>query len=372
LEKDLHVLILPEFLPFKEKGWGGFTWNYVKSITPYCRVTIFHSRLAGVEKGLKEHNIDQDVDLIRYFPYDAKPKGLKKSVAYAKWLNDCFKLLKDIEKVDLIHAHGAMLNGTLARKLAKRWGVPYVLTEHTGPFSKVVNNSIKKVTVKKVMENASAVLAVSHHLKQEILQHKINPKRIEVTHNPVDTGLFQLKENKLFKNIVFAGRMDENKGALRAVKAFHVLNKREKDWTCTLCGDGKEMEAVRVYISDNQLSDAVKVKGMLNESEVAIEFQKADVFISPTRYESFGLAIAEALACGLPVITTKNTAPKEYVKENMGVLVDVDDIDQLVDALKQVLLHIDSYDAEAIRANIVDQYSVSNFGQRLLSIYKSL
>ncbi|MBL4594479.1 MAG: glycosyltransferase, partial [Flavobacteriales bacterium] len=256
--------------------------------------------------------------------------------------------------------------------LSKEWGVPYVVTEHTGPFSKVVNSTFKRISVKKIMENANAVLAVSNHLKNEILNNKIQPQRIEVTYNPVDTELFLMKENKHYKNIVFAGRMDENKGALRALKAFHLFYKANTDWTLTFCGEGIEMNSIKQYVKDEDLKEVIIIKGMLKEEEVAHEFQQADIFISPTQYESFGLAIAEAMSCGLPVITTITTAPPEYVNDSCGILLDVDNIEEMAEALSNMVANLDKYDANSIRASIVNQFGVSNFGQRLLSIYKSL
>ena len=368
----LHVLIIPEFLPFQQKGWGGFTWNYINSVSPHCRVTIFHSRLDGEEAGLKEHYINENTRLIRYFPYENKPGGIKKSTAYLKWFKDCMKILKRLDEVDVIHAHGAVLNGTLARKLSKEWNIPYVLTEHTGPFSKVVEDSFKQFWVKKIMESADAVLAVSNHLKNEILESKIQPKKIIVTHNPVNTDLFKPKTGSGFKNIVFAGRLDENKGGLTAVKAFHKVLPELEGWTLTICGDGREMEPIMQYVRENQLEDKVIIKGLLSEEEVADAFSKADGFISPTLYESFGMSIAEAMATGLPVLTTNRTAPQEYVDESSGILVDTSDVDEVAKGLAKLINQLNQYDAGSIRNKVVEQFSVSNFGERMYSIYKSL
>ena len=366
-----HILILPEFLPFN-KGWGGFTWNYINSIAPFCDVTIFYSRLNGEITGLNEQKISDHIKLISYFPYKNKPTGIKKILAYLIWFRTCLKITKKLQPFDLIHAHGAVLNGTLALKLAKYWNIPFVLTEHTGPFASVVKGKVKHFWVKKIMEKAAMVLTVSNHLKNEIAENKIYPKRIEVTYNPVNTELFKLKKDTLFKNIVFAGRLDENKGGLRAVKAFHIFNKINPDWTFTLCGDGREMDAIKQYVTIHQMERVVVIKGMLNEEEVAAIFQASDVFISPTQFESFGMAIAEAMACGLPVITTNKTAPKEYVTKNNGVLLNVDDIQEMAKALSDITSNLHQYHAENSRTQIVNQFGFNNFGQRMFSIYTSL
>ncbi|PKP50207.1 MAG: hypothetical protein CVT95_02775 [Bacteroidetes bacterium HGW-Bacteroidetes-12] len=370
-KKRPQVLILPEFLPFN-KGWGGFTWNYINSIAPFCDITIFHSRLNGEVTGLKEQTISEQIKLISYFPYKNKPKGLKKIVAYISWFKTSLKITKKLHRFDLIHAHGAVLNGTLALKLAQYWNIPFVLTEHTGPFASVVKGKIKHFWVKKIMEKADMVLTVSNHLKNEIEANHIYPKRMEVTYNPVNTELFQLKKNKLFKNIVFAGRLDENKGGLRAIKAFHVFYKTNPDWTFTLCGDGREMNAIKQYVATHKMESAIAIKGMLKEEEVAAIFQASDVFISPTQFESFGMAIAEAMACGLPVITTNKTAPKEYVTKNNGVLLNVDSIDEMAKALSDITSNLHQFNAENSRTQIINQFGFTHFGNRMFSIYTSL
>ena len=111
---------------------------------------------------------------------------------------------------------------------------------------------------------------------------------------------------------------------------------------------------------------------MLNEKEVAAEYKQADLFISPTQYESFGLSIAEAMSCGLPVITINTTAPPEYVNDLSGILLDVNDIENLASAMTTIVRNLENYDAKKIREQVVNQFGVSNFGQRLLTIYKSL
>jgi glycosyltransferase involved in cell wall biosynthesis len=366
-----HVLILPEFLPF-DKGWGGFTWNYINSIALFCDVTIFYSRLNSDVLGINEQNINTNIKLIQYFPYNTKPKGLKKIIAYLLWFSKCLKILKKCKKIDIIHAHGTILNGTLALKLSKLWKIPCVLTEHTGPFSSVVEGKIKYFWVKRIMEKVDVVLTVSNHLKNEILETNIHPKKIEVTYNPVNTELFRFKKNILFKNIVFAGRLDENKGGLRAIKAFNIFQKNYTDWTLTLCGDGREMQAIQQYISINKLENSVFIKGMLSEEKIALAFQQADIFISPTQFESFGMAIAEAMSCGLPIITTNKTAPKEYVTKVNGILLDVNDVEAMANALSEIANNLHQYNAENSRNQIVNQFSYNNFGKRIFSIYNTL
>jgi L-malate glycosyltransferase len=368
----IHVLMLPEFLP-RDLGWGSFSWNYIKSASLTCKVTVFHSRINNDTKG-KMIQQENDVDVIRYYANHSKPSGFNKILEYIKWFVTSLKIMRtDIENVDIIHAHGTVLSGSLAYFYSRKNNIPFVITEHTGPFSKVISNPLKKLWTKFIMEKANAILCVSAHAKEQILTSGITPRKTEIIFNPIDTTLFQKVEKKMLtKNMIFVGRFDQNKGALRALIAFHQFNKTNPDWTLTIVGNGKERKQLLQFIEENDLHQHVILKGFLSPKLLAEEFNNADFLISPTLHETFGLVIAEAMACGLPVITTNKTAPKELVGDDCGILIDPNNKEELLLSIQAMEKTIKNYDSNLIRDKIVNRCSVSNFGKRLFTIYQSL
>lgn len=364
--------MLPEFLP-RDMGWGSFSWNYIKSANLTCKVTVFHSRINDDIKG-KLIQQENGVDVIRYYANHIKPIGFNKILEYIKWFVTSIKIMRtEIENLDIIHAHGAVLSGSLAYFYSRKNNIPFVITEHTGPFSKVISNPLKKLWIKFIMEKANAILFVSAHAKEQILTSGITPRKTEITFNPIDTTLFQKVEKKtLTKNMIFVGRFDPNKGALRALIAFHQFNKTNPDWTLTIVGNGKERKQLLQFIEENDLHQHVILKGFLSPKLLAEEFNNADFLISPTLHETFGLVIAEAMACGIPVITTNKTAPKELVGDDCGILIDPNNKEELLLAIQAMKKTIKTYDSNLIRDKIVNRCSVRNFGKRLFTIYQSL
>jgi glycosyltransferase involved in cell wall biosynthesis len=234
-------------------------------------------------------------------------------------------------------------------------------------------NLWKKNWTKYIMQKASAVLTVSHHLKQEILNTSINPKKIIVTHNPVDTELFKLKETKLNKTILFVGRLDNFKGALVSVKAFDSIYKENKDWQFTIIGDGEDYLPITQYLDLNpELKTRVHLLGQKTKIEIAQQMQVSDFLVFPSKHESFGLVITEALSCGLPVIVGNTTAPKEFVDNENGLLVNYNSVEEIAMAMQKLINSHSSYNSQEIRNKIVGNFGFESFGKKMADIYNSI
>jgi glycosyltransferase involved in cell wall biosynthesis len=95
--------------------------------------------------------------------------------------------------------------------------------------------------------------------------------------------------------------------------------------------------AVRARIDEHQLSSRVALAGSVEASAVAQHYHRADVLVMPTYYEGYGMAIAEALAHGLPVVSTNTGAITEMVGTDAGILIPIGDLDALTEALRAVI-----------------------------------
>ena len=278
-DKKIKLLVIPDLFPkFEGDVQGIFILDYLKSIKEYCTTNVLFLRLSG-KKGLNTESIES-ATIHRYCVSSKKIPIFLKPFAYLLWFIKGYQLGKKFTDTDIIHAHGSILSGTLSYLLAKKLRIPFIITEHQGPFSMTSDNFWKLHWTRFIMQKANAVLTVSNHLKEEILAAKIHPKKIIVTHNPVDTDLFQLKTNTTtFNNILFVGRLDEFKGALRCVKAFQKIMHQHPQHKLTLVGDGEEMFSIKSYLEQNQaLKSKVNLKGSLSKAEIALQMRQADFF----------------------------------------------------------------------------------------------
>lgn len=370
--KHINLLVIPDLFPKdKEDVQGIFVLDYLKSVESFCNINVLVVRLVG-KKGLNIERRD-NITIYRYALSDKKVSPLLKPFYYIFWFLRGYQIGQEIKNHSIIHAHGTILSGTLAYLLSKKWKVPFIITEHQGPFSMISHSFWKRTWAKYIMQKSNSVLCVSEHLKNEILNSHIHPKSIQVTYNPVDTDLFQLKTKPESKNILFVGRLDEFKGALRSLKAFDKISEKFPKHTFTIVGDGQELSAIKTYIQEHKhLQHRVFLKGQLSKTEIALEMQKADCLVFPSRHESFGLVISEALSCGLPVIVGNKTAPKEFVNDSCGVLVPADDVDAIAKAMEHLVNNRSFYFPDAIRNHMINRFGFENFGNRLKHIYQGL
>jgi glycosyltransferase involved in cell wall biosynthesis len=372
--EKINLLVVPDLFPkFEGDVQGIFLLDYLACTKPFCDNSVLFVRAQGEPRGL-EVNEEANARVYRYNVSDKRSRGVLKLFNYLRWLRAGLAVARGIPGAELVHAHGSILSGTLGWMIAKKRKIPFVLTEHVGPFSVVSKSWWRLRWTRFIMERADAVLCVSAHQRNEILASGIRPRHIEVTHNPVDTGLFLPdRQPAANRNILFAGRLDAFKGGLRCLHAFHEVASLDQEWTLTIVGDGEDKQPILEYLEKNpQLRARVVLRGTCSKNELAAEMCKAAFFVFPSRHESFGLVVAEALSCGIPVITTDRSAPPEFVSDKTGLLVDPDSVPQLAAAMQTLIREHGAYDPQLLRESIVSRFSFDNFGKKLLSIYTAL
>ncbi len=159
----------------------------------------------------------------------------------------------------------------------------------------------------------------------------------------------------------------------RRTKAFEKIIAKHPLHTLTIVGDGEDLIPLQDYIRQHDLlKNKVFLKGHQSKAEIAEEMQHADFFVFPSRHESFGLVITEALSCGLPVIAGNKTAPKEYVTNECGLLVPPDDVDAIAEAMDRMINDLQNYNPELLRNQVIEKFGFEAFGKKLNAIYLKL
>ena len=171
VDSKINVLVIPDLFPkFKGDVQGIFILDYLTSTASYCNQIVLFGRLTSDKKGITIEKNSQ-FELYRFSISSKKMAFYLKPLGYLLWFIKGFNIGKNFKNIDIIHAHGSILSGTLSYLLSKKLNVPFIITEHQGPFSMTSDNFWKKNWTKFIMQKAQAVLTVSNHLKQEILKY---------------------------------------------------------------------------------------------------------------------------------------------------------------------------------------------------------
>ncbi len=365
-----HILIVTDLFPANEQDYAGiYVVDYAKSVQPWFDVTVLHARMVGIKKGITEETIF-GIKTIRY-AMEHQPLGkLKKIVAYGGWFKKAAASVQQLSGISLIHAHGSVLSGNVARLIAEKRSIPYFITEHTGPFSTISNSKLKLKYCRKAVNGCKRLLTVSKHTLSEMRLSGVDVSKAEVSYNPVNTDFFKLENTERQNRMVFVSRLDEFKGGLRSLKAFHEANLAQ--WRLTIIGEGEELEAIKKYINQHHLNEVVELKGLQTKDQISSVLQSAKAFVFPSRHESFGLVAVEAIICGTPVISTDRTAPSEYVQHGTnGLLVDPDSILEIKNAMISIASGEMRFNSKEISQNAVNKFGLEAFGLYLKQLYLS-
>jgi len=367
----IKALVIPDLFPDEEDRIKGiFMLSYLGATEKFCNNVVLVLKLFGQNKGLKNGKYLQS-NIIHYTFSNNKISKLLKPFYYFKYFRKGTELGKSLADVSIIHAHGSILSGTIAWLLSRKLKIPFVITEHVGPFSVVTGNSWKYKWTKFIIQKASAVLCVSEHSKNEIIKAGIKIKKAYITYNPVNTELFiplPEKEN----NILFVGRLDNFKGALRTVKAFHSVYKKYPGWKLVIVGEGEDLNPIRQFLEkDSSYEKTVVLKGNLNRQDLAKEMAQSKFLVFPSLHETFGLVAAEALSCGTPVIAANVTGPSEFVHSENGCVVDPLDEKQISLAIEKMITDHSQFNSEQIRNEVISRFGYDSFGGKLRDIYSA-
>lgn len=273
---------------------------------------------------------------------------------------------------EIMHAHVGYPGGYIAWKLSEKYKIPFVITEHMGPFpfqdflkdSGSVDSKLLDPLIR-----ANQTLAVSTHLHKEMKRYGIPS---EVFHNFIDDDFFDVgaafpEQGKV--RLLHIGRLAPEKRQADLLKALNLIPSTI-DFELSVAGDGPLMPELKEKVNELNLKDRITFHGNLNRVEIREQIQHSDLMILSSSYENFPVSILEALACGRPVVATKCGGPEEMINETNGLLVNPADPKDLALKIEIAVSDLDRYDSRTIRSDFMKRFGRQNALQELRKVYQ--
>jgi len=261
----------------------------------------------------------------------------------------------EYEKLDLLHVHYAIphaVSAYLTKEMLKnKRDIKIITTLHGTDITLVGLEPSFLPLVKFSIEKSDGVTAVSRFLKEKTLTNYYIDKDIRVVPNFVDTELFKPKEDcnyrkhiasKGEKILVHTSNFRPVKRVTDTIKIFEQVQK-EVSAKLILVGDGPDRSECERLCRELKLCDKVK---FLGKQDGLVEIlNSSDVFLIPSQSESFGLAALEAMACGLPVISSSVGGLPELIRHNeCGFIAEIGDIDRMAKYVIDLLTNERKYE----------------------------
>lgn len=244
-------------------------------------------------------------------------------------------------QLQLLHVHYAIPHASaayMAKKIVEEEGIhiPVITTLHGTDITLVGRDKTYAPVAAFSINQSDAITAVSYNLREETYKYFKIEKQIEVIHNFVDVARFRRKPIDAFKRVIapegervlmHASNFRKIKRVEDVVRIFHEVNKRIPS-KLLFVGDGPERVMAEGLCRELGVCDHTRFVGKQEQMEEILAI--ADLFVLTSEYESFGLAALEAMAAGVPVVSTNAGGLPEIMIDGVtGYMADVGDIEAL-------------------------------------------
>ena len=288
----------------------------------------------------------------------------------------------DNNQLELLHVHYAIPHASaayMAKKILEGEGkkIPVITTLHGTDITLVGRDKTYAPVVTFSINQSDAITAVSSNLRDETYKNFPIKKNIEVIRNFVDVKRFRKKPIDAFRKVIapdnerivtHASNFRRLKRVDDVVKIFAEINKNLKS-KLLLVGDGPERPIAERLCRDLDICDDVRFVGKQEQIEEILAI--SDLFLLPSDYESFGLAALEAMAAGVPVISSNaGGLPEININGKTGFLSDVGNVKEM--AANAITLLQDDAMLDHFRKNAreqADKFDISNVVPEYEALY---
>jgi glycosyltransferase involved in cell wall biosynthesis len=263
--------------------------------------------------------------------------------------------------------------GILASNLKKIFKIPIVVTEHSSYYAR---NLFKPFTIKNVdyaLNNIDKFITVSKSLGDYLTTKFKSLVEYEYVPNVLDQVFVESMFEKRKTNDIFTfiniGSFIEIKGQKNLIEAFALKFGKDISVKLKIIGGGELKEVLRELAISKEVENQVEIIDGLPRNRIIEELDTADVFVFSSHYETFGVALIEALSRGLPVVSTKCGGPESIVNKSNGILVGNDNIINLANGLEYMRKKIDNYNSKLIREQCLNEFGPLSFYEKILKVY---
>ncbi|MDK2828110.1 MAG: L-malate glycosyltransferase [Clostridium butyricum] len=373
-------------------------YNYGEEIdVKILHINSYYSS-SSFYKNLYDNQIENGLDIDVFVPISSSVilnnsdlgKYTTVSVNHGKYDRILFflkhnKIYKDIIRrfkigeYSVIHAHSLFSNGYIAYKLKQEYGVPYIVavrnTDVNVFFKYMVH--LRKLGIQ-ILQEADKVIFLSKSYRDFVIQKYVPEKfkkeifnKAEIIPNGIDDFWFNNKGNirntpdKNNLKLLYVGAINKNKNIIITIKAIKILQNEGYNINFTVVG---KVEDKSIFNQIKNLSFITYITPKPKEELINI-YRANDIFIMPSKTETFGLVYAEAMSQGIPVIYTKGQGFDGQFEEGIvGYSVQHDSAEEIVERVKAILDDYKTISNNCI--NKVDKFDWDEIAKGYYSIYE--
>ncbi len=272
-------------------------------------------------------------------------------------------------KPDIMHAHN-YFGGYVALQISKKYGIPYAFSEHLSGFIFGTIPVWQHGFIREILDKASIIVVPSEGLRQKLQLFTQN--RIDIVPNLVNTDAFKPPVSPPSDDVIrfiYLGNLVPLKNVDKIIEAFAALKKTtSRPIHLNIVGFGVEFNRLNQITDNLQIQNSITFFKQVQQPEAIEILQNSHILVLNSDVETFGIAVVEALAVGLPVIVSRCGGPETFVTEGVGRSVELRNTEELTRVMRWMLNNYKNFDAQKLH-----NYAEQNFGkQNIIKLWASL
>ena len=374
------ILWLVSWYPNRNDRYDGdFIQRHARAAALVHDIHVIFVTAADLDAPLEEE-WNYATGLTEQTVYFKKPSGLfssarKQMVWQSLFRGAVKKYIRANGLPELVHVHVPWKAGLVALWISKTYGIPYLVTEHWGIYSREAVypfyqwSFFKRTSVNKILEGSKKSSTVSLYLASQVKEAtgKLTDRIIP---NVVDTSLFFPKAEKYSRfSFVHISNMAEWKKAGAIILAFKACTEVLGDKVQLVMIGNRDQQYVKQADDLGMLNESVFFRGELIYREVAAELRLCHCHVLFGNLETFSCVTAESLASGLPVIVPSAGALPELVDTSNGILVKPGDVRELGDAMVRMYREYEKFDGTSISKAAAARFSYTAVADHFAQFY---
>jgi D-inositol-3-phosphate glycosyltransferase len=285
----------------------------------------------------------------------------------------------NVNQIDLIHAH-YWLSGLVAKEIKSKFGIPFIFTAHS--YGKFIDEDSNRITSEYEILSKADLVTSSSKFEYNFLNqnYETQEQKLRIVYPGVNVDLFKPTSTKKENTLLVVGRIQPQKGQINTLKLFHKLHMLSPDLKLNFVGgpsgnDGKEyLKTIENEIEQTGLKNNVQFLNSATQEQLINEYNKANIVVHASQYETFGLIALEANACGVPVVSINQGPLKETIENgHNGYIAESFEDENLILFCKNILSDREyQYKTQINCLNVAKQYDWNNTVKQLKEIYQEL
>lgn len=387
----MKVLVIPSWFPSAEHPTAGiFVYQQVAAVRNECDAAVLYVREAAAGQQ-PQATMEDGLPVVRA-QLEMPPRAtsfagrlravatnlINQLVRYPRVGLGAYELLREEWGApDIVHVQALWPAAAIARGLKRRYGIPYIITEHSEEYlahseRKLAKSpTIVRWLLRPLARDAARTIAVSRFLADRLVELGLATDPLVIP-NVVPLAQPQPLPTAPPYTIAHVSVMGPAKNLSALLDAVAALRERRQDFRLRLVGDGECRAQLEQQSESLGLADVVEFAGRIDAAAIPDVLAQCAFTVVSSTHETFSVSAAESLMCGRPVLSTRCGGPEEFVTPEVGRLVDAGSAPALVEGLGWMLDNFTGFEPHALHEYAAARFAPDVVAERIVDVYREV